>query len=169
MGNAAVEEVALDSVVGKRVATHLYTHRSNIYRLPEESKILVAQALMVAGEFDFDLVKIAYDDTHVCLLSYPDFDTHPHPELKYSIKVLLPSGQYCMTDYSNSANPPILHRKETFVTPEYPLYAVFVNLTKAEERYGLFGRSDIGHRKQWKALLASKNLTIRGHSLSEKK
>lgn len=155
--------------VGKRVGTHLYVHKSGFRHLHVDDRILVARALMVAGEFEYDLVKIAHDGSHVCLLRYSDFDTNPHPALMYSIKVWLSNGQYCMTDFSNSDNPPILHRKETFVAPDYPNYAAFVRLTEVEEAHGLLSRHDIGNRKQWKALLASKNLTIKGHSLTEKK
>ena len=158
-----------DRPVGKQVGVHLYAHKSNIRHLPENIRALVAKALLVAGEFEYDLIKVANDRAHVCLLRYPTFDTHAHPELKYSIKVLLPSRQYCMTDYSNSANPPILHRKDLLVPPEYPLHAVFSRLTGMEEKYGLLNRGDIGTSKQWKALLTAKNLTIKGHSLTEKK
>jgi len=161
--------VVADCPVGKHVGVHLYAHKSNIRHLSPDVKVLVAQALLVAGEFEYDLVKVAYDKTHVCLLRYPTFDTHAHPELKYSIKVLLPSKQYCVTDYTNSSNPPILHRKELLVAPDYPLYSTFFRLTAMEEKYGLLSRRDIGTSTRWKALLTTKNLIIKGHSLMERK
>lgn len=161
--------VVADCPVGKHVGTHLYVHKSNICHLPKNVRLLVAQALLVAGEFEYDLVKVAHDGKHVCLLSYPTFDTHAHPELKYSIKVLFPSKQYCVTDYTKSTNPPILHRKDLLVPTDYPLYTVFSRLTKKEEKLGLLNRGDIGTRKQWKTLLTAKNLIIKGHSLTERK
>jgi DNA phosphorothioation-associated putative methyltransferase len=167
---AAVDESAESAnVVGKRLPTHLYIHKQYVHTLDDDIKILVAKALLVAGEYDYDLVKIAHDGSYVCLLSYPDFDTNAHPALKYSIKVFLSNGAFCVTDYSKSANPPILHRKEAFVSPTHPHYADFARLTEAEAAHRLLNRHDIGNRKQWKALLASKNLTIKGHSLSKNK
>ena len=165
----ALAEEPGDRVLGKHLLNHLYIHKNYVHMLPVETRITVAAALRVAGEFAFDLVKIAKDGSHVCLLSYPTFDTEAHPALKYSIKVLLPTGQFCVTDFSRSGSPPILHRKESMVTPEYPMYSAFVNLTLAEEKQGLLNRPDIGTRKKWKELLASKNLIIKGHVLSEKK
>jgi len=38
-------------------------------------------------------------------------------------------------DYSSSDNPPILHRKETFVDQTYPNYEKFAKLTAQEEKY----------------------------------
>ena len=167
---APVEVAANDEsacVVGKRLLTHLYIHKNYVHRLPDELKVLVAQALRVAGEFDFDLVKVAHDGSHVCLLRYPNFDTDPHPSLMYSIKVQLSNGQFCLTDYSRNVNPPILHRKELFVGSDYRLYSKFLALTLAEEKLGLLCRPNIGNKKQWKALLATKKVTLRGHKLVE--
>ena len=161
---------ALDSaVVGKRLPAYLYIHKSAIRHLPNDARMLVAKALLNVGEFDYDLVKVAHDESHVCFMSYPDFDLDPHPALRYSIKVVLSSGQYCMSDYSKSDNPPILHRKDSLVTEEYPLYVLFKSLTDAEEEQGLLSRSDIGNRNQWEALLKSKKLSIKGHCLVKRK
>jgi DNA phosphorothioation-associated putative methyltransferase len=156
-------------MVGKRLPSHLYVHKSAVCHLPADVRMLVARALLMAGEFDYDVIKVAHDESHVCLLSYPDFDLDPHPALKYSIKVVLSSGQYCISDYTKSENPPILHRKDTLVTEEYPLYVLFKSLTDAEEEQGLLSRSDIGNRNQWEALLKSKKLSIKEHSLVKRK
>ena len=157
------------NMVGKRLPSHLYVHKSAVCHLPADVRMLVAKALLMAGEFDYDIIKVAHDESHVCLLSYPDFDLDPHPTLKYSIKVVLSSGQYCVSDYSKSDNPPILHRKETLLSEEYPLYELFKSLTDAEEEAGLLSRNDIGNRKQWNALLESKKLSIKGHCLVKRK
>jgi hypothetical protein len=37
-------------------------------------------------------------------------------------------------DYDQNANPPILHRKETFLRPAHPLHAKFARLTQQEEK-----------------------------------
>jgi DNA phosphorothioation-associated putative methyltransferase len=156
---------ASNTSVGKQLLTHLYVHKNYVRKLEEDVRILVARALRVAGEFDYDLVKIARDRSHVCLLRYPDFNTAAHPALQYSVKVFLSNGQYCVTDYSTRENPPILHRKETFVGEDYAHYAAFRALTDEEDKHRLLCRPDIGNRKQWLALLASRNLKIKGHTL----
>jgi hypothetical protein len=43
-------------------------------------------------------------------------------------------------DYSDTENPFILHRKETFVTPDYPRYQQFAALTRPEEALGFADR-----------------------------
>ena len=40
-------------------------------------------------------------------------------------------------DYGQSANPPILHRKETFLHPAHPLHAKFARLMQQQEKAGL--------------------------------
>jgi hypothetical protein len=63
-------------------------------------------------------------------------------------------------------NPPILHRKETFVAPDHPLRPKFARLTAAEEAKGLLDESHrIGTRNQWELALAEKGLSLRGHRL----
>jgi len=69
-------------------------------------------------------------------------------------------------DYSDSDNPPILHRKEQFVLNEDPLRPKYEGLTQQEEAKGLYEQpSQIGTRKAWQALLDQKGLRIRGHKL----
>ena len=68
---------------------------------------------------------------------YPDFATDPHPALLRSIKLSLRTRELDCYDYARSTNPPILHRKETFLPPGHPLLAKFARLTRQEEHHGL--------------------------------
>ena len=77
-------------------------------------------------------------------MNYKSFDEEAHPALLHSVRVHLPSASYAIRDYSASENPPILHRKETFVDPLYPEYALFAELTRLEEEFGLLSQPDIG-------------------------
>jgi DNA phosphorothioation-associated putative methyltransferase len=153
--------------IGKTIHSHTYIHKSNNHNLPTEKRVLLAMALMVVGEFEYDLVKYANNGSSISLLRYPNFDRDPHPKLEYSIKVMFPGKHCCFTYYTKSRNPPILHRKDTLVAPDYRHYAKFRALSDAEEAAGLLSRRDIGTRDQWLALLKTKNLTLKGHSLSE--
>ncbi len=73
-----------------------------------------------------------------------------------------------LTHFSESHNPPILHRKETLVGTDYPLYETFRKLTQAEEEAGLFEYpSKIGFRREWERLFKRMRLRIEGHQLIE--
>ena len=69
-------------------------------------------------------------------------------------------------DYTTSPNPPILHRKETFVASAHSLHAKFARLTRQEELKGFYEvPAHIGTRRAWEELLAEKGLVLRGHRL----
>jgi DNA phosphorothioation-associated putative methyltransferase len=126
---------------------------------------MILAARQIVGEVDYDLIKISLDGKKLSFLRYPDFEENPHPELAYSVRVFLPTASYSIKNFTGSENPPILHRKETFVDPFHPRYAEFAQLSEKEKELELLGRPDIGMRKGWEALLKSKGLRIIGHSI----
>ncbi len=70
-------------------------------------------------------------------------------------------------DYAQSANPPVLHRKESFLTPDHPLHAKFVRLTTQEEKNGLLDNpSGIGTREGWSRRLAERGFSLKEHRLA---
>jgi hypothetical protein len=78
----------------------------------------------------------------------------------------LVTGKVRHRDYADNINPPILHRKETFLPAGHALRAQFEALTRAEETAGLYERTaTIGFKLNWEKLLKSKGLVIRGHTL----
>jgi DNA phosphorothioation-associated putative methyltransferase len=87
------------------------------------------------------LVKFSFNKPQIVYLFYPDFDSEAHPALQSSIQINLTTLQAGERDYSTTNNPPVLHRKETFVTPNYPHYDTFAWLTKQEEVLGLLDAS----------------------------
>lgn len=108
-------------------------------------------------KFHINLPKISY-------LFYPDFDTEPHPALHTSMSIDLRDLQVVYRDYDRSDNPPILHRKETFLTPDYPGYEKFAKLTQQEEKWGLLNNtSTIGTRKGWEKCLKEHCAEIRNN------
>jgi hypothetical protein len=58
-----------------------------------------------------------------------------------------------------------LHRKDAFVAQSHPRYREFRALTDQEEALGLLSSPDIGHRRQWRDLLAARRLAIKGHRI----
>jgi hypothetical protein len=63
----------------------------------------------------FNLIKFRTDELKLSFLSYPDFFNDPHPALRKAITIDLVKGKSRHTDYAENINPPILHRKETFL------------------------------------------------------
>jgi DNA phosphorothioation-associated putative methyltransferase len=152
---------------GKKMPEDYYIHRSVEQRLPAVLRLLVFAARQVVGETAYDIVKFSLDGRKLSFLQYREFDELEHPELVFSVRVYLPTASYTVRDYSNSDNPPILHRKETFVDPLYPKFTVFAELTRQEETLGLLSRADIGYRKGWQALLSEKGLALKDHTVEK--
>ena len=116
----------------------------------------------------FNLLKFHAAAPKISFLAYPDFEKHPHPTLHEAVIVDLVTGKVRRDDYRSRANPPILHRKETFLPQEHPLHEKFAKLTRQEEAAGLLGdTARIGFRLNWERLLADKGLGFKGHRLVE--
>ena len=117
---------------------------------------------------EFNLLKFHTASPKISFLAYPDFEKDPHPALKEAVIVELVTGTTRRDDYRTRANPPILHRKETFLPPEHPLYEKFSKLTRQEEEAGLLeDTSRIGFRLNWERALVEKGLGFKGHRLIE--
>lgn len=90
----------------------------------------------------------------------------PQPALQTSLLVSLDQLDLSERDYSQSDNPPILHRKEEFLPPSHPLRERFARLTRQEERAGLYRDTrTIGTREGWQQALDESGLRLRGHRL----
>lgn len=151
--------------IGKLLPSHLYVHRSAEDELPPLLRVLLFAGKEIVGELPYDLVKFAKDGRSLSFLQYQNFDEDPHPALMRSIKVYLPKTTYGIREYLSSPNPPILHRKETFVLPNYPHFETFRKLTEQEEALELLSSPDIGYRCPWEELLASRGVRIQNHKL----
>jgi DNA phosphorothioation-associated putative methyltransferase len=150
---------------GKRVFDDLYIHRSLEDELPPLVRLMIFAGRQIVGDIGHNVIKLSVDGRKVSFLHYTNFDDDPHPSLRFGMRVYLPKATYQIRDFSNSLNPPILHRKDSFVSPSYPYYSVFHELSLSEERAGLLSRNDIGFRRQWEELLESQNIQIEGHTL----
>jgi DNA phosphorothioation-associated putative methyltransferase len=126
------------SKIGKHLPTALYIHVSALAELDPLLRIYEGCASRTFGRLEnATLVKFYTNKPKISYLFYPDFDTEPHPTLHTSMQIDLRDLNVTYRDYDTAANPPILHRKETFVTPSYPLYEQFALLTQQEEKLGL--------------------------------
>lgn len=78
----------------------------------------------------------------------------------------LRTRQVDSNDYTHSTNPPVLHRKETFLLPDDPLSEKFARLTAQEERHSLLDDpSTIGTSERWSRRLAERGFALKGHRL----
>ena len=150
---------------GKKLPDALYIHKSAESQLSPLLQLMVLTARQIVGEITYDLIKISTDGKKLSFLAYKDFDDAPHPELAYSLKVFLPKASYGLRNYTESLNPPILHRKETFLDPLHARHTEYAQLTAQEEELGLLSRTDIGTRNGWHALLESRGLRIEGNAV----
>lgn len=153
------------SSVGKLTPSAIYVHESALESLPPLLRLYEGCARGYIGRVDgANLIKLHTAEPRVSYLSYPEFDSDPHPALAEGMTVHLQTFRVRERDYRDSRNPPILHRKETFVSPDHPLHAKFSRLTRQEEVKGLYEHpSRIGTRRGWDEVLAEKGVTLRGH------
>jgi DNA phosphorothioation-associated putative methyltransferase len=163
----AIDSACQATPCGKLTPEALYVHVSALPQLPPILRIYEGCASAYIGTVEgANLVKLNRRKAKVSYLSYPDFDSAPHPALLGSLTVSLGNLEVRYWDYSDSENPPILHRKEEFVLQDYPLRPKFERLTKQEERWGLYEDStSIGTREAWNRLLQEKGVQLRGHRL----
>jgi DNA phosphorothioation-associated putative methyltransferase len=166
MGKAeAVQAAMRQAPVGKKVGDSLYVHHSAVGTLPALLRLLIFAAEQVVGEVNCEVIKFAKEGRAISFLSYPEFDTDPHPALAFSMRVFLPKFAYKIRDYRASENPPVLHRKETFIDATHKAYTRYRKLTQAEEKAELLSHFDIGFRKQWLELLNERGYSISNHKL----
>jgi DNA phosphorothioation-associated putative methyltransferase len=164
---AVVDGACAASPIGKLTPDALYVHESAIAHLSPLLRIFEGCARGYIGRVDgANLIKLSRREPKISYLSYPDFEGDPHPALVASVTVHFQTFRVRFHDYRDRRNPPILHRKETFLPPDHPLYAKFARLTRIEETKGLYDDPPrIGTRDGWNAALAEKGLHLRGHRL----
>jgi DNA phosphorothioation-associated putative methyltransferase len=167
---SAITTACRRSPVGKLLPDALYVHVSALSVLDPLLQSYEAEARrLVPTSESATLVKFSFDKPSLSYLIYLDFDADPHPALYTSIQVDLAQQSVNRRDYSHSENPFILHRKETFVAPDYPHYPQFATLTRQEEALGLLANPrGIGTRLAWERRLAESRVAFQGHTLVQR-
>lgn len=164
---ADLDAAASSSPIGKRLPTALYVHVASIGALPLILRLYEGCARSALGSVEgATIVKMRRDEPKISYLSYPDFDRLPHPALRESVSLHLQTFRTRTRRYDAARNPPILHRKEAFLAPDYPRRDLFERLTATEEHHGLYEEpSRIGTRDGWERVLGEAGLGFRGHKL----
>ena len=161
----AVDQGCRESPVGKLTPTALYVHGSALAVLSPLLRTYEGCARGYLGTVEgANIMKLYRHESKVSYLSYPDFETDPHPALHRSVNVNLRSFKVHVRHYHE--NRPILHRKELFVAPSHPRRATFARLTAQEERHGFYASSSpAGFSREWSHFLARAGYRYRGHRL----
>ena len=157
---------------GKTVAGRTYAHYSLLPSLPQPKRDIVATASGMAGlnpGEHFQVARIDVEGGEVALLQYPTFFEEPFPALRASWRVHIPTVTVRYRDYSESLNPPILHRKELMLPESHPDRDRLMAVTDLAESIGLFkDPTRIGFRNQWLELISSKGYEVVGQELAPK-
>ena len=147
--------------VGKLVRGALYVHRDAIGALANDMRSMIDQAVAIASAAPWNVARV---EKHVVgLLEYEDFDAAAFPRLIASTRVNVATGEHARTDFSRSANPLILHRKEQLVMPDDPRVGRWAETTRKLVERGLFKDSyAIGRQGAWNERLARAGLAASG-------
>lgn len=164
-----IEQAARESSIGKLTGSAIYVHKAGLDELPPVLRVYEGCARAYIGKVEAaNIVKLHRRKPQISYLSYPTFDKDPHPILERSLVVPLQSFRLRVRDYSDSKNPPLLHRKEEFVPQDYPGRKKFARLTMQEEKWGLLKETThIGTVDRWEGTLAKFGVQLRGHKLTK--
>ncbi|MCU1493424.1 MAG: hypothetical protein JWO62_1188 [Acidimicrobiaceae bacterium] len=159
------------SRIGKQTPSSLYVHVSCTARLSTPLRVYAACAELVTGRPDTTtLVKLNHDRPTVSFLTYPEFDSDPHPRLAQSMVVDLRHQTAIYTDYLARDNRPLLHRKHEFLAPDHADVEKYQRLTRQEVKAGLYAHPElIGLERGWQSVLHMSGYELRGHRLIRSK
>lgn len=165
--DGVLEQACNKAPLGKLTPNALYVHDSALQALPVLLRLYEGCARGYIGRVeDANIIKLHRGEPKISYLSYPEFETDPHPPLASSLTVHLQTFRVKSQDFRDRRNRPILHRKELFVAPDFPLREKFSRLTRIEESKGLYEEtSRIGLEDGWNEILTQRGLCHRGHRL----
>lgn len=150
---------------GKKVGKNLYVLWPD---LKEASPLLSSLIAPLGKTEETTLIKFFLDQYKFSFLQYPDFFKEPHPALKESETLNLNTGKRRKINYAKQENPPILHRKETMISPDRKEYKPWKALTVQLEDIGCYKEpKKIGFKKFWDILLETKGYQYDGHCLTQ--
>jgi hypothetical protein len=154
-------------MLGKKVLNTVYWHSNLTTKQNDEVRGRITEAEALAGlqaGIDYNIVKYDINGQALSLLWYPDFYNDPFPALEKSYRIDLKSKRVEKRSYQTSLNPPILHRKELFLSPDDPHSPPFRELTATAEQLGLFAYPiHIGFKQAWENLIAEKGFQLVDH------
>jgi DNA phosphorothioation-associated putative methyltransferase len=148
---------------GKDLPDAKYVHVELIPYIPQPviELLVETQKKLLLESFVFNVLKFHTRDFKISLLHYPTFFEESYPVLSKSCTIDLVRNKQRVVSYENSKNPPILHRKETFLPPDHPSIPEFTEITKEGERIGLYENTKkIGFKQNWERLIKRKGYQL---------
>jgi DNA phosphorothioation-associated putative methyltransferase len=163
----AIDEACERAAVGKLLPDDLYVHRSALDSLEPLLRIYEGCGRAYLGEVDgANVIQIHRRSGKLSYLVYPDFDDDPHPALLRKVKLNLRTRRIEYYEFDQSANPPVLHRKESLLLASDARHDQFARLTAQEEKLGLLDDPrEIDTREGWARKLSESGFTVKGHRL----
>lgn len=151
--------------LGKHLPDAIYLHKTALDSAPLELVAHLARAIEMLGlgTQEWHVVKFHRRDHKITALEYPRFFEDAYPALAHAYTIDLEKNSFKESDYQKSGNPPILHRKETFLKPDHPSVPHFRQITEEGEKAGLYDNPrTIGFRQSWERII-----TRRGYVLDD--
>jgi hypothetical protein len=103
---------------GKRLPEAVYVVRPQKENIPAELWNIICRAEIAAKpDPSWNLLKVHTREVAITFLTYPEFESDPHPALAESTKINLNTGSIVQTDFRQRVNPPILHQPSHFTMP----------------------------------------------------
>lgn len=150
--------------IGKKLPDAIYLHESALNSALPPGLLSFTHNFIETIEIpkkEWNIVKFYRRDFKLSLLLYPEFSSDSYPALLKSYTVNLKNSTFRISDYGKSDNPPILHRKETFIVPKHPSFPLFAEITKEGEAAGLYSNPKlIGFRSSWYRLIHKKGYAL---------
>jgi DNA phosphorothioation-associated putative methyltransferase len=149
--------------IGKKLPDAIYLHKcalSKIDPVLSDLTVRISKALKIE-DTEWNLVKYYKRDYKLALLNYPDFFEYAYPSLETSFTIDLAKLSLRKASYSGSENPPILHRRETFLPSDHESISYFQTFTDEGEKIGLYENArTIGFKKNWERLISNKGYQL---------
>lgn len=155
--------------IGKQVGQDLYVHTDYISEssLSEISECIHRKIKHISSTVGRrpNVIKFQKRTGKLSLLLYGNFDLDPFPRLEASWAFTGANHEHpTFRSYSDSANPPILHRKELLVGEQHLNRAKWVKCTVEAESLGFFDDAcAIGFFLNWSRLIAQRGYELVDH------
>ena len=155
--------------MGKLLPNALYVHRTALEHLEHILRVYEGCGRAYLGEIKgTTLLRSTATRVKISYLAYPDFEKEPHPALAQFCQAVHAVATARMPEFGQGGNPPVLHRKETFLHAEHELYEKFARLSRGKAGL-LEATATIGTQEGWATRLTEKGYAIRGHRLVKAK
>jgi DNA phosphorothioation-associated putative methyltransferase len=157
------QELVKTISVGKHLPDAIYLHETALDTVAPELLAHLARAIeaLSLGAKEWQVVKFHKRDHKITLLEYPRFLEDAYPALMRAYTINLETISVRESDFRESSNPPILHRKEAFLKPEHPSAPYFREITGEGEKAGLYDNPrSIGFRQSWERIISRKGFVL---------